>query len=177
MTSKVTTRFAGDAFLDIFKEGVAAGLNKSIVYLQKEMKANMGTGSADTKGEVIAVQIRGRRRNAEGKLRKIRTRKNIYRAAAPGEFPGVRSGGFRASIAHEKATPATLVAAAGTNKKVGRWLEYGTYGEYGQLMAPRPWAIRSLMLAQEQMVSLCNNTVAAYIKAKGSNLLKRRRNK
>jgi hypothetical protein len=163
--------YKGAAWLKIVKEGIAKGLNDGVIVLQKEMKQNMGTGADDQRGIVSAVRIYKKTYSAKGRAKRTKTRKNIYRAAAPGEFPGVRTGRLRQSINVAKATPADLSAAAGTNVKYGRWLEYGTYDADGkQLMKPRPWAMRSLMLAKNAMVNKTTQTASAYISAKGAKL-------
>lgn len=160
------TSWTGDSFLKDMKKAVVAGVNAGAIVLQKEMKQNMGTGAEDSRGAVAAVQLSRKVRNPDGKFRRIRTRKNVYRAARAGEFPGVRTGTLRQSINVAKATENDMSAAIGTNKKYGRWLEYGTYGANGQKMRPRPWALRSLNMAKQAMVAQTNKTVSDYLDAR-----------
>jgi hypothetical protein len=69
--------------------------------------------------------------------------KRFHRASAPGQFPAVDTGVYRASITYLVQRGATgWEGIVGTPMKVGRWLEFGT-----SRMAPRPHFRPSLLRA------------------------------
>lgn len=86
-----------------------------------------------------------------GVVGKTATGRNVYKAAPPGKFPGIRTGNLRNSIAYQAATPAEMIAYAGCAPgqidRYGYWLEYGT-----SKMAARPWAKRSLYKSLDRIV-------------------------
>lgn len=112
---------------------VELGLQRAGIVLQGEMIRRMGSEGGGVK-----------RRTKKGR--------NVYRAAPPGAFPGVRTGLLRRSITSRLSGDldgrAVRIRAArvGTNVFYGRLLERGT-----SRMAARPWAMKSVGLARDKL--------------------------
>jgi hypothetical protein len=149
------------------RDAAAAGLNAAAVMLADRMARNFGSEGGGVVGADASPLAGGprtgrRRRKGRGRAR--------YASAPPGAFPGVRTSNLRNSIAFSRATPARLVAAAGTNlsrspRKVdGKVLSardvdrYGLYLEFGtSKMAARPWALRTLRENQRALYAAFMN--------------------
>jgi hypothetical protein len=144
------------------REAAAAGLNAAAPVLADKMARNFGTEGGGVVGADQSPLTGGPTKGRKRKRGRAR-----YTAAPPGAFPGVRTGNLRNSIAFSRATPARLVAAAGTNlarapRAVGgkplsaRDVDrYGLYLEFGtSKMAARPWALRTLRENQRALFSV-----------------------
>lgn len=136
---------------DTFIPAVNYALAHAAIVLENQMKRGMGTGAEDTRGRVVGKATK--RKNADGVFVKNwpGRGRNIYRAAAPGEYPGVRTGLLRRSInfgrSSDSQAPGLHKFRVGTRVKYGRWLETGTT----RGMEARPWAMKSVRLAQDRM--------------------------
>lgn len=121
---------------------IDAGLTRAAIVLQRSIKRAFGSEG----GRVIG---------------KTHTGRNIYGAARPGRFPGIRTGKLRQSI---YATPGKgQRAAVGTNVRYGKWLERGT-----KRMRPRPWLLRSArrerVAMEQEFCKTVSRNLAASIK-------------
>lgn len=104
-----------------------------------------------------------------GRANSLKTRRPVYAKgrkqwipSRPGEYPGVRTGNLRNSIAF--VSPAQFDgrrAAFGTAVKYGRYLETGT-----SKMAPRPWLRRSAAVAAPRMRNAFVRTVRTQMGVK-----------
>ena len=130
---RATVTWTPEEFVADAREAVAAGLTAGAMELASEMRRNMGSEGGGVIGK-------------GGKSGK----RNIYAAAPPGHFPGIRTGQLRRSIMHTDATAKDLTASAGSasgkQDRYGLWLEYGT-----SKMAARPWILRSFNRAKDKV--------------------------
>lgn len=157
------------------REAAAAGLNAAAPVLADRMARNFGSEGGGVVGADLSPLAGG---PTHGRRR--RRGRDRYVSAPPGAFPGVRTGNLRNSIAYSRATPARLVAAAGTNlaraprsaggkapsaRDVDR---YGLYLEFGtSKMAARPWALRTLRENQRQLFSVFLGAARRHMAQKG----------
>lgn len=167
---------------------IASGLNKAGAHLQGKMRTNFATVGGIAQNYVSRIQRwKYKRATAQsghghysareggqriwvghylkgsrtGKRLRSSTERNVYAAAAPGEFPGVRSGELRQSIGIINATKSNLVVTVGTNVKHGRHLEYGT-----RKMPARPWCRRTFNEERKAMTEILRVETQKIITAK-----------
>lgn len=126
-----------DAIVD---NAIAFGLNNAGVHLQAAIKRNFGT-QGEYGARKLVNYATGKRGGKRGR--------NVYRAAPPGAFPGIRTGRLRQSIGIDRATRTRLVVAIGTNLLYGRHLEYGTRN-----MPARPWLRRTFAEERNKMIDI-----------------------
>lgn len=144
----------GDELKALVAKSVADGLNAGAVTLQNIMATKMST-----------------RHNVVGKGGKSGKR-NIYKSAPPGAYPGWRTGNLARSIGVRNATPSSLVSAAGVTKNLDKETDgapvgtYALYLEFGtKRMAARPWAMRSLTENKPQILAAITGRAAATFKS------------
>lgn len=153
----------GDEWMqEALSPAVELGLQRAGIVLAGEMARNMGSegGGVARKAAKRRTTGGGFKANARGKGR------NVYYAAPVGKFPGVRTGTLRRSMTSglvgELAGGKVRIRACrvGTNIRYGRFLETGT-----SRMAPRPWAMRSLVLSRDRLNREFTRTVAGSLAA------------
>lgn len=127
----VEVTFTPEQFKRNLRVAVARGLTEGANVLADRMVRNFGTEGG-------------------GVVRKTRKGRNVYKAAPPGAFPGIRTGNLRRSIIYKAATEKSMVSSAGCT--AGQVDRYGYFLEYGtSKMAARPWAMRSYRLAKSEV--------------------------
>jgi hypothetical protein len=106
----------------------------------------------------------GKRKNAKGVFVKNSAGRgrNVYYAAPPGAYPGVRTGLLRRSInfgrTSDSRTPGLQMMRVGTRVAYGRYLDRGT-----SRMAARPWAMKSVGLSRDRMMKTFARVAAQQI--------------
>lgn len=174
MSAEVTIKFDEGQIRRAIEEATADALNTGAVVLVDAMRSNFGSEG----GGVARKQYFKYKRapgggfvtNKHGRPIRQRSGRNVYFASPPGSFPGVRTGRLRNSIAIDPAAVGRPYALIGTNLKYGRVLEFGGIGrarDGSKFTIPaRPWAVRSMNQAREQIIAAAQRRFTASLASK-----------
>ena len=136
------------------RDAAAKGLNDAAVTLQKSMK------------------------NVQQQTPRTGKKNPKHVPSKPGEPPARQDGHLFRNIVHQQATPANLVARAGTKLKYGRFLEFGHMARFGSsqnpkagpptYVHPRPWVFVALQDARAKMVEAFKSGARASLRTGGA---------
>lgn len=128
-------------------------MSARVVWRGKDVKSRLtaAAGKAVLAAAVECSDIARAKMGSEGGgvLRKTRKGRNVYYAAPPGAYPGVRTGSLRRSLFAEKR--GTMGAIFGVQPRYGRYLEFGYTTRSGGHVPARPWARPTVWQNRERL--------------------------
>lgn len=146
---------------EIVDDAVISGLNLAGAHLQGKMRDNFGRAAVGYQLNNVIGKMGRRIKTKDGSWKRLKSGayaigkrdRNKYASSAPGDFPGVRTGRLRNSIAMIRARRGAMVVTVGTNVKYGRYLEYGWMVK-GHAQPARPWCRRTFNEERAKMLAI-----------------------